>query len=145
MIDGRRFAVRKLERLRATYQRKLDKVDRKIAALSGSGRGGGRRARNETNLSDAIAGVLSRASAPLRVGDIMAKVQAAGYRSGSANFRGMVNIALIKDRRFVREGRGVYRLRGTSNTKANLHAPKRGSKSRVEKTAGERNGAPTAS
>jgi hypothetical protein len=121
MIQGQRRALRKLERLRAAYQRKLDAVDRRIAAIGGNGRvRGGRRARNEVSLPDAIANVLSRAASPVGVGDIVQKVQAAGYRSGSANFRGIVNQALIKDRRFVSVERGVYRLRasGQSNGKA---------------------------
>src|SRR5687767_5713816 len=89
MIDDGRRTLRKLERVRAKYQRKLDTVDRRIATIAGNA--GGRRARNDVSLPDAIANVLSRASSPLGVGDILEKVQAGGYRSGSANFRGIVN------------------------------------------------------
>src|SRR4051794_35855919 len=109
MIKGRRRQLRKLERLRAAYQRKLEALDRRIEAIGGNGRGG-RRARNEFGLSEAIASVLSRASSPVGVGYIADKVRAGGYRSGSANFRGIVNQALIKDGRFVSEERGMYRL-----------------------------------
>src|SRR4051812_9612643 len=96
MIDNRRLELRKLERLRTNYRRKLDAIERRIAAIGGNGRGGGRRARNEVSLPEAILTVLTRASSPLGVGVIAEKVQAAGYRSGSANFRGIVNQALIK-------------------------------------------------
>jgi hypothetical protein len=147
MIHARRLEVRRLERLRAMYQRKVDSVDRRIAALSGNGggRAGGRRRRNETNLSDAIAAVLSRAPSPLGVGDIVERVRAAGYRSSSANFRGMVNIALVKDRRFVREGRGVYRLRGTGHANGKARAPKQRRKTTVENPTAESNGSQTPS
>src|SRR4051812_19306398 len=101
MIQDRRRELRRLERLRARYQRKLYVLDRRIAAIGGNGRGrGGRRSRNDMSLPDAIANVLSRSLSPVGIGDIVEKVQAAGYRSGSANFRGIVNQALIKDRRF---------------------------------------------
>jgi hypothetical protein len=48
---------------------------------------------------------------PMRVGDITDAVHNAGYRSSSANFRGIVNQTLIKDKRFVAPERGLYQLR----------------------------------
>jgi hypothetical protein len=45
------------------------------------------------------------------VGDIVDKVLATDYRSHSANFRGIVNQTLIKDKRFTSAGRGMYQLR----------------------------------
>ena len=42
---------------------------------------------------------------------IVDKVLATGYRSHSANFRGIVNQTLIKDERFVSMGQGMYRLK----------------------------------
>ena len=115
VIRDRQRALAKLERKRAKLQRKLDDLDRHIAHVSGSARGGrGSRPRNEMSLSEAIAQVLGRAGGALRVRDIAEKVQALGYRSGSANFRGMVNIALIKEKRFKSAGRGVYQLDGAT-------------------------------
>jgi len=121
MIQDGRDALRKLERRRARYQRKLDAVERRIAAVGGKGRtrGGLRRARNDVSLPETISAVLSQATSPLRVAEIAEKVLATGYRSGSANFRGMVNQALVKDRRFVSETRGVYRMRAPANSRAN--------------------------
>src|SRR3954468_17619437 len=113
LIQSRRHELKRLERTRAKYQRKLNALDQRIRALGGSFRG----ARNGSNLPDAIAKVLYRSSAPLGGGDIAQRVQAAGYRSASANFRGIVNQALIKDRRFVSEARGSYRLRATTSAK----------------------------
>ena len=114
MIAESRRALRRLERLRAGYQRKLDRLELRITLISGNGYvRRGRRARNRVSLPDAIADVLTGASAPLSVGDIAEQVQAAGYRSGSAKFRNIVNQALIKDRRFISEARGVYRPRAS--------------------------------
>jgi hypothetical protein len=45
------------------------------------------------------------------VGEIVDAVLAGGYHSKSANFRGIVNQTLIKDKRFVSSGRGVYQLK----------------------------------
>jgi len=114
-IRERRRDLQKLERKRAKVQRKLDLLDRRITSLAGSaigGRRGGRgsRPRNESSLSEAIAQVLSKASAAMNVGEIAEKVQAGGYRSGSANFRSIVNQRLVGEKRFKSAGRGVYQL-----------------------------------
>ena len=55
---------------------------------------------------------LEKAGKPMAVGDIMQKVQSAGYRSSSANFRGIVNQTLIKDKQFTSSVRcGMYQLK----------------------------------
>jgi hypothetical protein len=54
---------------------------------------------------------LRSAGRPLSVGDILQKVHAAGYRSNSANFRALINQTLIKEKRFVSAGRGIYQLK----------------------------------
>ena len=104
-----------LQKQRAKVQRRLDSLDEKIAAITGGGRavGAGGRARNGTNLPDAIAKVLTGASKSMSVGDIAERALAGGYHSKNANFRGIVNQALVKDKRFVNAGRGVYRLKGS--------------------------------
>ena len=56
------------------------------------------RARNDVSLPVAIAGVLSKSSRPVSIGDIVEGVLASGYRSNSGNFRAVVNQALVKDR-----------------------------------------------
>jgi hypothetical protein len=115
-INARRRELRGLERRRSTLVRKLEAVERAIDKMNGNsprGRAGSRRARNTVSLPDAISNVLSRSRTAMGVGDIAEKVLAGGYRSGSANFRSMVNQALFKDQRFVSERRGVYRLRGS--------------------------------
>jgi hypothetical protein len=119
MLLGRRAEVQRLERQRDRVARKLDKIERRITALGGSvGRGrprgsggGGRRARNEMSLNDAIEAVLKGSGKAMKVGDIADAVQSKGYRSNSANFRGIVNQALIKDKRFGAASRGLYQLK----------------------------------
>jgi hypothetical protein len=73
--------------------------------------GGGGRVRNEKSLNDMISGVLTKAGKPMSVGDITDAVRAGGYKSNSANFRSIVNQALIKDKRFASSERGMYHLK----------------------------------
>jgi hypothetical protein len=106
--------MNRLGRKRDKLQKQLDAVDSQIAAISGGaggGGGGGSRARNKISLQEAILQVLSKSSGPMNVGAIMDKVSNMGYRSTSANFRGIVNQTLIKDKRFVTASRGMYQLK----------------------------------
>lgn len=130
VIRDRQRALAKLERQRAKVQRKLDVVERQIAAVTGSSSGGRRgrpsgRPRNDGSLSEAIARVLAGAGGPMKIRDIAEKVQAGGYRSSSANFRGVVNQALFKDKRFKSAGRGLYQMDGMDGA-AHARAGRRG-------------------
>jgi len=115
LMQSRRTELTRLTRERDKVQKKLDALNDRISEISGgmvgTTRGGGSRARNTVNLPEVIHQVLSKAGAAVSVGDIMGKVRAAGYRSNSANFRGIVNQALIKDKRFTTAGRGMYQLK----------------------------------
>jgi len=112
----------KLEKRRAKLQKQLDKVESHIGALTGNGRAssprGAGRVRNEVSLAEAVYHVLSGASAPMGIGEIADKVQASGYRSNSASFRTVVNVTLIKDKRFAKAGRGLYQLKAGAAKKA---------------------------
>jgi hypothetical protein len=110
MIRGRQRELSKLQKRRAKVQRKLDRLDEKIAAIDGRRTASVAR-RNGTNLPDTIAQVLARARGPMSVGEIAERALAGGYRTNSGNFRAVVNVALIKDRRFVNTARGAYRLK----------------------------------
>jgi hypothetical protein len=121
LMRTRRTELARLTRKRDGLQRRLDAIDSKIDALSGgaatngssagAGGGRGRRARNAASLQDTIHQVLSKAGGAMSVGDIVAKVLATGYRSNSANFRGIVNQTLIKDKRFSSASRGMYQVK----------------------------------
>ena len=114
MLNQRRKELSRLTRKRATAQRRLEGIDDKIRRLGGSAisiRGGGRRARNDQSLVEVIHSVLQKAARPLRVSAIADAANSAGYRSSSANFRGIVNQMLIKDPRFTSQNRGFYQLK----------------------------------
>jgi len=116
VLNDKQSELSKLHRQRANLQRRMDLIDRQISrvgggAMNGLRGGGGVRARNERSLLDTIEGVLTKAGKPLSVSAILEGVHATGYRSGSANFRGIVNQTLIKDKRFGQVSRGVYGLK----------------------------------
>lgn len=111
LLNSRQRQVEKLQRKRQKLQKRIDAVDAQIVELGGSTTGAGRRARNTISLDEAIHQVLEKAGKPLPVGDIMQQVQKLGYRSSSANFRGIVNQTLIKDKRFAATARGVYGIK----------------------------------
>ena len=126
ILQDRRSELNRLERQRSELQRKLDGLDRQITKLNGSlrgrrasgGAGSGTRARNEHSLVEVIESVMRDSGKPMRVGDIVEAVQAGGYRSNSANFRGIVNQTLIKERkRFSAAERGLYQLKGGGESK----------------------------
>lgn len=95
---------------RKKFQAKIDQVDREIAMLDGQEGAAGGRSRNDKSLPDVIESVLKKSGKPMKVGDIVAGAENAGYRSSSVNFRGIVNQALIKDERFTAASRGHYKL-----------------------------------
>ena len=115
MIALRRSQIAKLQKQRAPLERKLTKLNRQIEALGGESSAGrmraGGRARNTMSLSALITQTLGKAGKPMQVGDIVDKVLAAGYRTKSGNFRGIVNQTLIKDKQFASAGRGLYQLK----------------------------------
>ena len=110
ILESRRRRLTVLERERGRIRKKLDELDRRITSLSG-GRGMGGRAQNAVSLVAAMENALRSAGKPLSVGDILERVSSAGYRSNSANFRALINQTLIKEKRFVSAGRGIYQLK----------------------------------
>ena len=120
VLEEKRSELGKLQRQRSQLQKKLDRIDRQIdrvgGGMNGSSRRGGAggrggRARNEHSLLETLEAVLRNGGKPMKVSEIMEAALASGYRSGSANFRGIVNQTLIKDKRFGQVERGVYELK----------------------------------
>jgi hypothetical protein len=109
MLRARKGELSGLQKHRDQLQKKLDAVEKRIVSLGGSARGGGR-ARNSMSLVEALKSVLSGGK-PMKVADIVDAVQRKGYSSSSANFRGIVNQTLIKEKQFASAGRGVYQLK----------------------------------
>src|SRR4051812_15459583 len=110
LINQRKTKIRQLRKERRTLAGRLGRIDRELAVLGGQV-GATLRPRNEKNLVDVIADVMESSKKPMRVGEVTDAVLAAGYRSSSANFKGIVNQTLIKERRFSSPERGVYALR----------------------------------
>jgi hypothetical protein len=110
IIESRRSELNKLRKARTRLQRDLDAVDRQIGKIEGGGgRGGSGRVRNAASLPEMIDKVMRESGKPMKVGEIVNAVEAAGYRSSSPNFRGIVNQTLIKEKkRFVAPERGLY-------------------------------------
>ena len=121
LIDSRHRDLKKLHKRRREMQKQLDRFDRAIFAITGeNGRAGrrgasGTRAQNDQSLGATIEQVLEKSSAPMSIADIVERVQARGYRSSSANFRGLVNMTLVKDNRFQNPERGMYVLKRRSS------------------------------
>lgn len=119
ILTDRKKQLDKLMKRRDKAQSRLDAIDAEIQKVSGGvglpdGRGGGAggtRARNDRPLPDFIEEVLAKNGKPMKVGEIVDAVQAAGYRSNSKSFKNIVNQQLIKERdRFKQVDRGVYGL-----------------------------------
>src|SRR5688500_11677605 len=123
MLNRCKGERQKLERERNKVARRLQQLDSRLHALGGNGSGrggrggagggggGGTRVRNEKSLIEMIEGVLGKSNKPMRVGDIADAVQSGGYRTNSANFRGIVNQTLIKEKRFASAARGLYQMK----------------------------------
>lgn len=107
-LSRRRRGVGKLERRREKLMAELADINAQISEMGGSmgGSGGGTRARNTMTLPDALHQVLQGVT--MSVTDAADAVRAAGYSSSAANFRTMVNQALLKDKRFKKVSRGQY-------------------------------------
>ena|SRR5438094_193022 len=110
ILEQRREELGELRKQRAGAQRDLDRLDRQIDSLGGNRSRGGR-TRNAKSLTALMEEILQKSGKPMQVGDIVEKAKSAGYRSTSANFRGIVNQTLIKDKRFSSAGRGLYQLK----------------------------------
>jgi len=117
-IMRRRRGVASLERKRARLLEQLQSVEATIREHGGypGGPGTGKRPRNAQNLADALASLLSKAT--MSVTEAAEKVQLAGYRTTSPNFRTIVNQTFLKDKRFRRVSRGRYTAQGAGGRKA---------------------------
>jgi hypothetical protein len=115
LIEKTQSELKLLTKERDRLRRRLAQVDEKIRSLSGDSRGStGKRLRasNPASLVQALSAVLTKASKPLSVGEIMEKVRADGYRSYATNFRGLINQTLLKETKcFARTGRGIFQIR----------------------------------
>lgn len=120
-LARRARAAQSLQRKRAKLVTKLNALDERIRDLGlnagihtngvRTGRVGAvpgrKRARNETNLAEALAKVLKGKT--MGVTEVAEAVQKAGYQTTAANFRTIVNQCLIKNNKmFKKVERGQY-------------------------------------
>ena len=108
-LRRRSRAVHALQRRRSKIAAQLAELDTQIASMGGAIEGSDgrrRRPRNESNLAEALAGVLKGKT--MSVTEAAEAVQAAGYVTTAANFRVIVNQTLIRDKRFKKIARGQY-------------------------------------
>lgn len=124
-IKRREKHARSLQKRREKLVQQLAEIDAEIAGIGGLGGGGrgGRRPRNDSNLPEALVGVLTGKT--MSVTDAAEAVQKAGYITTSPNFRTIVNQALIRDKRFKRVGRGLYTASGASAPKTRKKTTKK--------------------
>ena len=62
-------------------------------------------------LADHILRIMQTTGKPVSISELTIGVKASGYKSRSKDFRPVVSLALIKDKRFKRVGRGIYTMR----------------------------------
>ena len=107
-LRRRARSVGKLQKKRQKLLNKLATLDRQISLAGGRVRGGGgARARNGVTLPQALAKVLSGKT--LGVTEAAEAVRRSGYQTHAANFRTMVNAALLKHKKlFKKVARGQY-------------------------------------
>ena len=108
-LQRRERGIRKLERKRERLLGELSQIDIELAAVGALSASGGvrRRPRNDMNLVESLAQVLDGRT--MSVTDVTAGVQKAGYLTTAANFRTIVNQALIREKKvFKKISRGQY-------------------------------------
>jgi septal ring factor EnvC (AmiA/AmiB activator) len=108
-LQRREKGIRKLERRRERLLEDLAQVDTELASVGALGAAGRirRRPRNDMNLVDSLATVLKGKT--MSVTDVTQAVQKAGYITTAANFRTIVNQALIREKKvFKKVSRGQY-------------------------------------
>lgn len=111
-LHRRERNVRKLERRREKLLADLAEVEQALGAEGALSATGGirRRPRNDMNLVDSLAAVLN--GKEMSVTEVTQAVQQAGYMTTAANFRTIVNQALIREnKRFKKVSRGRYTAR----------------------------------
>lgn len=109
-LRRRSRSLKTLQRKRDRLAKKLATLDAQIAAAGGAVNGGGAartRARNSSTLVESMNKTL--AGKTMGVTELADAVRKNGYQSGAANFRTMVNQALLKHRKlFKKVSRGQY-------------------------------------
>lgn len=119
--EGRRVRQEVLTRLRDTLRGEVDRIDTRIAQISGGGPKRGRRKsagsgrkRKGGTLKDAIVKTLQKAKGALHVNDIADRIKQVGYKTIAEPRNLIVQAyrALADKSLFKKLGRGNYSLKG---------------------------------
>lgn len=110
-IDSRLSAIRALLGGAAPTARKPGRPlkrseDRRKSAGGKSANGNG-----PVTLADHLEAIVKEAGKAVAIPELVSGIGKTGYKSKSKNLRQVVSLALIKDKRFKRAGRGVYGLK----------------------------------
>jgi hypothetical protein len=145
-IARRQTGLPKLQKKRAKLLKAVGKLDRQIAALGGQieqppkPKGRPTKAAKSTassgkSLAQCIRDVLGGSRGGMRVKDIVAAVQEAGYKSVAKDFYHLVAAAVRGDE-FKKLGRGIYKLKtGKAAVKKAKKVSKKSPKAGVKKAA----------
>jgi hypothetical protein len=101
--------VNRLERRRTRLHAELAEVDAELSSFGALSANGGirRRPRNDMNLVDTLQKVLNNKT--MSVTDAAQAARDSGYMTTAANFRTIVNQALIREKKtFKKDSRGQY-------------------------------------
>jgi predicted transcriptional regulator len=111
-LKVRQREVTKLQRRREKLYEQISSIDSELAALGALSSSGAvlRRPKNEMNLVDSLAKTLKGKT--MSVTEVAEAVQKQGYMTTAANFRTIVNQALIRETKvFKKVARGQYTAR----------------------------------
>lgn len=116
-LRSRKTELKSLYRRRRPIAARLAAIDSRMEKIGGAPMNGSNGANGHAPARDANGKTLlemleavMKSGRAFTVGQIVAKVTRRGYRSKSANFRGIVNQTLIKEKRFRQVARGTYQM-----------------------------------
>jgi len=121
LLNRRKSRLKSLVQRRNKLQKNLDKVEGRIALLSGSSGGTmksvarrlRKRPKNAKSLSQVVTEILSKSKTGFPLAKLAQKVLASGYKSNSSNFTNVLYQCLYNDSKIVHDGKtGNYRLKG---------------------------------
>lgn len=108
-IEEKLSAIRALIGGAAPAPRKPGRPARKAAGRESNA--GEKSPSGPVTLADHLEAMIRQARKPVAIPDLVSGIGETDYKSRSKNLRQVVSLALIKDKRFKRSGRGIYRLK----------------------------------
>ncbi|NLW87383.1 MAG: hypothetical protein GXY38_10965 [Planctomycetes bacterium] len=139
-LRKRQKQLPKLQQKRRQLLAQLAEIDRCIFALGGGASGpavrasapagNGKRLSNGKTLSQQLVELLGASKSGMRISELVKAVRHAGYKSAAKDFYSVVAMAL-RDKKFQKVDRGVYKIRNHQNSGAQATKPKRAKKAKA--------------